>query len=182
MSTKEEPGPFDGLEAAEPGEPVFTLRAHDPLAARGVRLWCWMKRKIVLRDRSLTDEERAGKLIKIREAEKIAENMEEWRTGQADLVVPEAKEERYSGHTSSPEEIEAKRRFDIIKHAAERLHNAVAEVADAARALEELDAERYCSPAERLLSLSDDLKDLAMDIQPKRASYAARVAAGERVE
>lgn len=184
MSTKETPGPFDGLERAKPDEPVFTLQGGDPLGARLVRIWVWASRKTVLRNKALTDEERAGKLIKIREAEVIAEDMEEYRSGHVHAAAePETpKEERYSGHVSSPEEIEAKRRFDVKKHASERLHNSVAEIVEASNALMDLDPEYYCSQAERLESISEDLKERAMDIQPKRASYAHRVAAGEKVE
>lgn len=39
MSTKDAPGPFDGMARALPGEPVFTLRAHDPLAPGLVLEW-----------------------------------------------------------------------------------------------------------------------------------------------
>lgn len=177
MSTKEEPGPFDGLERAKPGEPVFTLQGGDPLASRLVRIWVWQARKAALRNRALTDEERGGKLIKIREAEVIAEDMEEYRTGHAPEPAADAadKTPRYSGHTSTPEEIEAKRRFYTVKIASERLHNSVAEIVEAATALEALDAELY--PTERLINISDDLKELAMDVTPKRASYSHRVPA-----
>jgi len=39
MGTKSNPGKFDCYAKAEPDEPIFTLRAKDPLAANMVRLW-----------------------------------------------------------------------------------------------------------------------------------------------
>lgn len=45
MSTKMEPGPFDGMAKAAPDEPVFTLRAHDPLAPGLVHEWVRLRRE-----------------------------------------------------------------------------------------------------------------------------------------
>ena len=45
MSTKDEPGPLDGLLTAKPGEPIFTLQGGDPLAAPLVREWARQARE-----------------------------------------------------------------------------------------------------------------------------------------
>ena len=39
MGTKNNPGPIDCYAAAAPDEPIFVLRATDPLAARIVQKW-----------------------------------------------------------------------------------------------------------------------------------------------
>lgn len=44
MGTKNNPGPFDCYAKAHPDEPIFTLRAKDPLAPALVRLWAHVRR------------------------------------------------------------------------------------------------------------------------------------------
>ena len=39
MGTKKNPGPYDCYAAAADDEPIFVLRASDPLAANLVRQW-----------------------------------------------------------------------------------------------------------------------------------------------
>ena len=80
MSTKEEPGPFDGLERAEPDEPVFTLRAHDAFAAPLVHEWVRLRREWIIRA-DLSPEKEELELIQCREAEEIAWRMVDWRNG-----------------------------------------------------------------------------------------------------
>lgn len=80
VSTKESPGAFDGMERAQPGEPVFTLRAHDPLAAALVHEWVSRKRDLILKS-DLTEEKRKIELIQCREAEEIAFAMRDWHDG-----------------------------------------------------------------------------------------------------
>lgn len=170
MSTKEIPGPFDGLERALPDEPVFTLRAKDPLAIQLVREWVFQRRQAIVHG-DLPDEKRELELIQAREAEMIAEAMEDWRTGHQEVVAK--KVDTYSGNTMGADELAAKHRFDTIKHVAERLNNSVSEVTDAAMTLETLD-EGYAATAATLLSAAEDIKQIAYEVQPKRASYAHR--------
>lgn len=85
MSTKEAPGPFDGMERARPGEPVFTLRAHDPLAPGLVHEWVDRRRKAIREAfgrEEITEAKRELELLQCREAEELAWSMEAWRKGE----------------------------------------------------------------------------------------------------
>ena len=170
MSTKDEPGAFDGMERAEPGEPVFTIRAHDMLAAPLVHEWVHRRRTAILAG-DLPPEKEELELIQCREAEEIAFAMVDWRTGTKPMAVAEesAKPTLYSGHTSSAEELAAKRRYDVIKEAVRAINNALSEVTDAAHTLEP-----YGFAPERavILASADWLKAIANHIAPKRASYS----------
>lgn len=77
VSTKENPGAFDGMERAAPNEPIFTLRAHDPLAADLVHEWVSRKRTMINHS-NMTDEKRKIELVQCREAEEIAWAMSSW--------------------------------------------------------------------------------------------------------
>lgn len=171
MSTKEQPGAFDGMERAEPDEPVFTLRAHDALAAPLVHEWV-RRRREAINTADLPDDKRELELIQCREAEEIAWRMVDWRAGVSDAPAeaPTAKPLAYSGHASSAEELAAKRRYDTVKAATSVLHNAIGEVTDAAATLEP-----YGFAVERavVLEAAGDLKAVAAHMQPKRASYSA---------
>ncbi len=63
------------LSRASHDEPVFVLRAHDPLASECVRTWA--RRYVFLKnkDHVITDREHA----KFLEAMALAEQMDEWR-------------------------------------------------------------------------------------------------------
>lgn len=169
MSTKEEPGPFDGLERAEPNEPVFTLRAHDVLAAPLVHEWVNRRRQAILHG-DLPPEKEELELIQCREAEDVAFAMVDWRNGAAPAPVAEDKPvAAYSGHASSAEELAAKHRYDVIKAAVQTLNNALAEVTDAAATLEPFG---HAGERAAILAAADWLKAVANHIAPKRASYS----------
>lgn len=64
MATKQNPGKYDCYGKAAVDEPLFTLRAKDPLAPKLVRLWA-----------DLAEDQPADKRD---EARKCAADMEEW--------------------------------------------------------------------------------------------------------
>lgn len=67
MSTKNNPGKFDCLSKVGPDEPIFVLRANDPIAPAAVRLWAaqyWQQ---------------GGDPAKVAEARACADAMEVWR-------------------------------------------------------------------------------------------------------
>ena len=72
MGTKNDPGPFDCYVEADGDEPLFVLRAKDPLAADLVRLWVTMRR---MTRRPWTTREEA----KTVEAMGCADAMTGWR-------------------------------------------------------------------------------------------------------
>lgn len=73
MGTKSNPGEFDCYANAEPDEPLFVLRAKDPLAPALVR--SWVSRRGDALGNKITDRDKR-KLI---EAAQCAEDMESWR-------------------------------------------------------------------------------------------------------
>lgn len=82
MSTKTEPGPFDGMARAEPDEPVFTLRAHDPLAPGLVHEWVDRRRKAIreaFTRGEMSEAKRELELIQCKEAEELAWSMAQGR-------------------------------------------------------------------------------------------------------
>lgn len=66
MGTKANPGTYDCYAAATDDEPLFVLRAKDPLAPDIVRLWA--KTRQILN----------GRTPRVIEAEECAAAMEEW--------------------------------------------------------------------------------------------------------
>lgn len=176
MSTKTQPGPSDGMARAEPDEPVFTLRAHDPLAPGLVHEWVRLRREEIGRAHAageINDAKRELELIQCREAEEIAWSMKDWRTGMAPIVVEEKAEKpaAYSGHASSEEELAAKARYDAIKAAGSLLNNAIAGITDAAT--EHLAPHGFPHERAVILTVADRLKAVSEHIAPKRASYYA---------
>jgi hypothetical protein len=66
MGTKNNPGDYDCYAKAGLDEPIFTLRANDPLAPALVRVWCTLARG------SGVAEE------KVMEAFRVAADMDRW--------------------------------------------------------------------------------------------------------
>lgn len=179
MSTKTEPGPFDGMARAEPDEPVFTLRAHDPLAPGLVHEWVDRRRKVIreaFAREEITEAKRELELLQCSEAEELAWSMEAWRKGEIGKLA-EALEEgaappaAYSGHTASDEELAAKVRYDAIKAAGSLLSNAIAGITDAAT--DHLAPHGFPHERAVILTVADRLKAVSSHIAPKRASYYA---------
>jgi len=67
--------PTSCLNKASPDEPVFVLRAKDPVAAMAVRHWATMAQ----------DEH---EMAKIASALKVAEEMEQWRAQNCPKAAP----------------------------------------------------------------------------------------------
>lgn len=171
VSRKDSPGYFDGMERAQPGEPVFTLRGNDALAASLVSLWCERRREAILAA-SFSDERRAIELIQVQEAEEIGWAMNDWRKGIVDSEeTPKPQIVTYSGNELDATELEAKIRHDALKGAASTLHNALAEVSDTAVLLDTLNLP---GAGMRLREAVATIKTIAEIVQPKRASYAHR--------
>jgi len=78
MGTKSEPGAFDCYGKAAEDEPIFTLRANDPLASMIVHMWADAYRT-------------AGNVdpAKLSEARECANSMIRWRKANVPDNVPE---------------------------------------------------------------------------------------------
>ncbi|MCY4509093.1 MAG: hypothetical protein OXG35_19360 [Acidobacteria bacterium] len=80
MATKNAPGEFDCYEKAGADEPVFTLRAKDPLAPVLVRLWSELRALTTPNPASLPPSRAARETRKRAEALECAQQMECWRS------------------------------------------------------------------------------------------------------
>lgn len=174
MSTKTIPGPFDGMARAQPDEPVFTLRAHDPLAPILIHEWVDRKRKAIreaFANEEITKAKRDLEFIQCREAEEIAWAMAAWRQGEHAAEVEELQDlpEPEDAILSDDAELAARAQYEIIKRACQLLQNGIANIHEASEeALAPLGL-----PSERavILACRDRLKAVAAHIAPKRASY-----------
>lgn len=179
MSTKDAPGPFDGMARALPGEPVFTLRAHDPLAPALVLEWVDRRRKAIREAHGreeITDAKRELELIQCKEAEELAWSMEAWRKGElaeraAELEAVVVKvPANYSGHVHTDEELAAKRRYDAIRTAGALMQNARTALADAANIV--MPPLGLVPERALLLYVVGVVGKIADHLKPKRASYS----------
>ena len=73
MGTKNNPGKFDCYAKAHPDEPIFVLRANDPLAPALVRTWAHSYAT------NCGEEPTADQSAKILEAYQCARAMRQWR-------------------------------------------------------------------------------------------------------
>lgn len=172
MSTKGNPGPFDGMERAQPGEPVFTLRAHDPLAPRFVKLWVWQRRKAIRRAHAagdINDEKRDLELIQCREAENIAFEMDEWQAGEAGQPIEakaddKAEGKSYLGNTRSDADLEAEQLWQARKEFGRQAQNAIAEITESS---ERLAKWGFRSTIEIAMAGIEKLREAADRVAPK---------------
>lgn len=86
MGTKNNPGEYDCYAAAAPDEPLFILRANDPLAPHLVRLWAaarcaepYEMRRAGVELTIVASRRREFEPSKIAEAEACANAMIVWR-------------------------------------------------------------------------------------------------------
>ena len=78
MAAKTSPGEFDCYGKAEPDEPLFTLRAKDPLAPVLVRLWVELRATTRPIDEIADEAQQTRERRKRAEAESCAKQMEIW--------------------------------------------------------------------------------------------------------
>lgn len=173
VATKDTPGQFDGMERAKPGEPVFTLRAHDILAAPLVFDWVERKRAII---RAATEQEDESKrmspakrqleLEQVRDAENIALEMIEWRRvkREPETVDELVAQPAYTGREPSRSEVRQKEQLAAMKEATARLDNAAAAISDAIDAL----PRGTGAIKEQLRAMLKDVQAKADAIRPKR--------------
>lgn len=74
MGTKNNPGEFDCIAAAEPDEPMFILLARDPEAPGLIERWC-VAREYAIAHGTRPESDRA----KVGEARRCAAQMKVWR-------------------------------------------------------------------------------------------------------
>lgn len=89
MGTKNNPGPFDCYAKADPDEPLFILRAKDPLAPALVRMWAHV-REVYDGRLGLIDSR------KYLEAHDCAREMENWRAKNIRQLPPRKTDETFT--------------------------------------------------------------------------------------
>lgn len=99
MGTKNNPGDFDCYNEAAPDEPIFTLRANDPMAPIIVAWWAKLRstareldaraNRVRLSDSDLFDD-------KHKEAFVVADAMRKWREGAVGSLEARAADTFYS--------------------------------------------------------------------------------------
>lgn len=180
--TKEEPGPFDGMEAAKLGEPVFTLQGGDPLGARLVRLWAlgarircglvkvenWTGDAVFgeFLDAAIASpvepQKKEALQLKATEAEGVSWDMDVYRRNEK---PPEKKEDRYSGWQETE-----KTRAQLDEHRerveiGRELNDATGTINDQAERLRKYGLE---SEARELLRIVETLKVISDRARPQR--------------
>lgn len=160
ISTKEHPSPYDGMERALAGEPVFTLIARDPDAPSAVRHWSDTRRTritsaIVDLGHDPVPEEWKDDLRRCSEADVVADDMERWRKG---LPPEEALD-----HSD-----EAMRDMLLAEGVGTAMREADYHLTAALEASGKLDRYR-ADTLIRLGALRQQVHDLAMELQVKRS-------------
>jgi acetylornithine deacetylase/succinyl-diaminopimelate desuccinylase-like protein len=164
-NTKEIPGPFDGLTRAKPGEPVFPLQGGDPQAAGLVRQWVQVRRDAAAK--MPEGKDRDLELLRCREADEIAMDMDAYRRGEVEAEARSANEPTATsyGGGGSDDMAAAIRLSQRQLHHARKLDNAVSDTVDAAtfcRTIDKLDT------AEELEDAAAVIRRVAEDVRPSR--------------
>ena len=79
MATKNNPGEYDCYTHADGDEPIFTLRANDPIASLTIQFWIGCRRIYYSFFDQLTTTPYEEEAKKWKEAKKVALEMEVWR-------------------------------------------------------------------------------------------------------
>ena len=136
VGTLEHPGEFDALVKLRPGEPYFPLIGRDVFAPPLVDEWADRNRRRALAEYDegkISGERRDHELRQSTQAEMIACAMRAFKKGQpADSGRVERSVPSYSGHELDDATLERDRQQAALSKAARDLHNAVAQMADAA--------------------------------------------------
>lgn len=90
-STASTLGAYDGLEKAEPGEPWFIVLARDASGPATLTEWCRLRRNAAIKLYGDSKDPRdiallAAELAQCANAERIAEEMAEWRAGNVAAI------------------------------------------------------------------------------------------------
>jgi hypothetical protein len=172
-STIDEPGAFDALEKALPGEPMFPLLGRDECAPAAITEWCRLRRNRAMKlygdSLNATDKELlVAELVQCKNAEEVALEMGEWRKAES---TPVADRPTYNEVIKSAEEIASAdkrtRREQAVRHFREAAYH-ISEAHEILGALEILPHET----GETLTGALGYINALADEYQIKRDQYA----------
>lgn len=167
-NTIDQPGAFDAISKARPGEPLFALLGRDELAAPLVMEWADRNRRRAM-SADLPDEKRRAELLQSAEAEEIAFNMAAYAKEQpAEPVVTGSARPAYSGFQPGAEMVAAKIATDARVAAARCLDEAAAQIATA---LELCKTHGLGGKAELVVMdvYLNELRDISLTINPPRS-------------
>lgn len=162
ISTKEQPGEYDGFETAKPGEPIFGLQGGDPLAPKTVLFWADLARTMA---RSLADEKQAARLFrKANGAEEVAWAMQVYQRGEADVA---GERNRYTDSEVDRSDVKRAIRKTLIDCVG-RLNNAAAII----KTVEESLGDLAIDPGrqEELLLIVGRIEALSAALEPRRGN------------
>lgn len=176
MSSIDQPGAYDALEKAAPGEPMFPLLGRDPDAPSTITEWCRLRRNRAFklyghskrsRDKKLLEAE----LAQCANAERIAEEMTDWRAGQES---PAAVRVSHGVQRTEVELAEAAER-DRLAKAVRHLREADYYVCEASDALVALGKAGEITQADLAMMMAR-IKGIADEHTPKRVGHEAEPA------
>lgn len=106
MGTKRNPGQYDAYAKAGEDEPIFTLRAKDPLAPQIIRRWA------NLVEAEIAEETRPPfDIAKVAEARKTADDMELWRNGYESHQPNQVRDKQHARTSPGPVNCNIRLRF-----------------------------------------------------------------------
>lgn len=174
MSTKETIGPFDALEKAEPGEPMFPLLARDACAPATITEWCRLRRNLAYRNYGEStnpkDELRlAAELQQCAHAEEKALQMQAWRENHAE-EAPAGERASYQEITRTAEELAEAGRRQRKEELCRYLREAASYISDASAGLADLG---FPHSGEKLAMILIAVNAIADEHEAKRPNFTA---------
>lgn len=122
-SSTENPSPFDPTDRMPADEPRFMLRAKDPATPASITEWARVTRMLAAKEFGIQPTNERDKaaltavLLKCREAEKQAFEMDEWRKGQEPISGELAKYNEQQQTFGQLAALEQRRRADaLLRH------------------------------------------------------------------
>jgi len=134
IPTIDNPGPFDAMAKARPGEPIFQLLGRDIAAPPAITEWCRVRRNHAIK--TMTGEELIEELRQCADAEGIALAMGAYRAEESDEGGEPARRVAHSG--VSGQSAEQRDRAQSIAATVEHLREAAYHVNEAGDLLSKL--------------------------------------------
>lgn len=172
-STAERAGEYDAIETLKPGEPVFPLQGGDPHAPACVMHWAGLERAAAqkLVDQAATEKSKRKreKLLaeakrlrgKANNAEEVAWEMQEYQRGEQ--AAADAAPKSYGGVEHDAE----RDLIAILSSICDHIYNSVAEMTDAADALDKIPDYALCSRAINTIVVPT-LNNIVANVEPRR--------------
>lgn len=172
MSTIEEPGAYDALEKALPGETMFPILARDPCGPATITEWARLRRNAAFKkygtnptgaDAALL----AAELRQAANAEEVAQKMADWRKNETDQ---DGVRSSYHEVIKSAEEIAEAERLTSLARAVRNLRECAYHLSEARDDLQSMDLLRTATFDDIMMMLAR-INGLAEEYVPKRPDF-----------